>query len=96
MPAVLPTVWMLSVGITAVAELASVVGAILASGSDDMRLAMMTAAAMFSAALGGLIVLLLTALVTRTMRPPPPKSIIKTAIVVGAIPWAVLVVQLLT
>jgi hypothetical protein len=93
--AVLPTVWMLSVGITAVAELVSVVGAVLSSRNGDMQLAMMTAASMFSAAIGGLIVLALTFLVTRTLQPPPPKSIVATALVVGTLPWAVLAVQLL-
>lgn len=91
--AVLPTVWMLTVGITALAELASFVGGVWATQSEDMRLAMMTAAAMYAAATVGLIVLALTALVTRTMRPSPPRSLVRTAVVVGVVPWAVLAVQ---
>jgi len=86
---------MLTVFITVVAEVTWGVGTVLAARSEDMRLAMMTAASMFAAAMVGLIALALTALVMRTMRPGPPKSLVALAVVVGLLPWAVLIVQLM-
>ena len=92
--------WMLSVLATIVAELLAVGGVILvalvprASESPGL-LGMIPGSLGFSALVTGALSLILTPVVRRMRDVPPPRPIVATALVVGGIPWFLLLLSLL-
>jgi hypothetical protein len=88
--------WMLMVLTALVCELGFLLAQWLAAGQTEGAWAVLMALLLFASTVIGLFILLLTPVVIKSRRTPPPQRIIAFAVIVGAAPLAIIVLQLMS
>lgn len=88
--------WMLTVFTTLACEVGFVAARWLAGGDTESSWAVLMAMLLFASTVIGLLVLLLTPVVIKSRREPPPRSIVVFSVIVGALPLAIVVWQMMS
>ncbi|HVX64469.1 MAG TPA: hypothetical protein VHC19_27850 [Pirellulales bacterium] len=88
--------WMLTVFTALACEVGFVAARWLAGGDTESSWAILMALLLFASTVIGLLVLLLTPVVVKSRRQPPPRGIVIFSVVVGAMPLAIVVWQMMS
>ncbi len=87
--------WMLMVFTAMVCEVGFLIAQWLAGADAESPWVVLMAVLLFASTLIGLFILVLTPVVIRSRRTPPPRGITVFSVVVGALPLAIIVWQLM-